>query len=117
MSINLTYFKELLLSWREKLLKGANDVANNSELGRGSIADPTDRAQLEENRITVLRIMDRERKLIKKIDEALERIENGTFGICISCGEEISKERLKVRPVADLCIECKSEEEKKGKIG
>jgi DnaK suppressor protein len=64
-----------------------------------------------------VRIRDRERKLISKIKEALERIEGGTFGICEVCGEEISEERLKARPVTTLCIDCKTEEEEKEKIG
>jgi DnaK suppressor protein len=59
----------------------------------------------------MLRIRDREHKLIKKIKKALERIDNGTFGICETCGEEISVKRLKARPVTSQCIECKSKEE------
>jgi DnaK suppressor protein len=59
----------------------------------------------------MLRIRDREHKLIKKIKKALDRIENGTFGICESCGEEISIKRLEARPVTSQCIECKSKEE------
>jgi DnaK suppressor protein len=73
--------------------------------------DPTDRASLEADRNFMLRIRDREHKLIKKIKKALERIDNGTFGICESCGEEIGIERLKARPVTSQCIECKSKEE------
>ena len=73
--------------------------------------DPTDRATLESDRNFMLRIRDREHKLIKKIKKALERVENGTFGICESCGEEISVERLKARPVTTQCIECKTKEE------
>ena len=73
--------------------------------------DPTDRATLESDRNFMLRIRDRESKLIKKIKQALERIENDTYGICETCGEEISVERLKARPVTSQCIECKSKEE------
>ena len=76
-----------------------------------SFPDPTDRATMERDRSFDLRIRDRERKLINKIHEALERIESGTFGICDSCGEEISVERLDVRPVTTLCIECKEKQE------
>jgi DnaK suppressor protein len=79
--------------------------------------DPTDRASLESDRNFLLRIRDRERKLILKIEEALDRIEKGTFGICEVCGEEISEERLQARPVTTLCIDCKTEEEEKEKIG
>jgi DnaK suppressor protein len=73
--------------------------------------DPTDRASLESDRNFMLRIRDRESKLIKKIKKALARIENGTFGICEKCGEDISKERLKARPVTTQCIDCKTKEE------
>jgi DnaK suppressor protein len=73
--------------------------------------DPTDRASLESNRNSVLRIRDRERKLIFKIEEALKRLDEGEFGICEECGEEIGIERLKARPVTTLCIECKSSQE------
>ena len=73
--------------------------------------DPTDRASMESNRNSVLRIRDRERKLIFKIQEALARLEAGEFGICEKCGEEIGIERLKARPVTTLLIECKSTQE------
>ncbi len=77
-----------------------------------SCADLTDRASFEIDRTFMLRIRDRESKLIKKIKKALERIEDSIFGICERCGEEISIKRLKARPVATLCIECKTKEEK-----
>jgi DnaK suppressor protein len=79
--------------------------------GKDNFPDPTDRASLESDRNFMLRIRDRERKLIVKIGEALARIENGEFGICESCGEEISEERLRARPVTTLCIDCKTREE------
>ena len=74
----------------------------------GNFPDPTDRASLEASRNSVLRIRDRERKLIFKIQEALQRLENGEYGICEECGEEIGIGRLKARPVTTLCITCKS---------
>jgi DnaK suppressor protein len=67
-----------------------------------------DRASLEADRNFLLRVRDRERKLIQKIDEALKRIGDGTFGICEVCGEEISEERLRARPVTTLCLNCKN---------
>jgi DnaK suppressor protein len=79
--------------------------------------DPTDRASLESDRNFELRIRDRERKLIMKIREAIERIDEGAFGICESCEEEISEARLRARPVTTLCIECKTEQERQEKIG
>jgi len=73
--------------------------------------DPTDRPSMEASRNSVLRIRDRERKLIFKIQEALQRLDNGEYGICEQCGEEIGIERLKARPVTTLCISCKSSQE------
>jgi len=78
--------------------------------------DPVDRASLESDRNFLLRIRDRERKLIGKIEKALERVENGTFGICERCGEDISEERLNARPVTTFCIECKAEQENQEKL-
>jgi DnaK suppressor protein len=77
----------------------------------GAFPDPTDRATMESERNLTLRIRDRERKLRKKIEEALARLLDGTFGICEVCGEEISYKRLEARPVTTLCINCKSEQE------
>ena len=80
--------------------------------------DPSDRATMESNRNSILRIRDRERKLIFKIEEALQRLEEGEYGVCEECGGEIGIERLKARPVTTLCIECKSSQEiaeRKGK--
>jgi DnaK suppressor protein len=78
--------------------------------------DPTDRAAMESDRNFLLRIRDRERRLILKIKAALERIDENTFGICEVCGEEISEKRLKVRPVTTLCIDCKTREEAEEKL-
>ena len=69
--------------------------------------DPNDRASLETEHINNLRIRDRERKLLGKVEEALERVENKTFGYCEECGEEIDEERLIIRPVTTFCIVCK----------
>ena len=74
-------------------------------------ADPTDRATLESDRNFLLRMRDRERKLLGKIDEAFARIEDGSYGRCEECGREIGLERLRARPVTTLCIDCKSSQE------
>ena len=74
-------------------------------------ADPADRASAESDRAFTLRIRDRERRLIRKIQAALQRIDDGTYGLCEDCGEEISIARLKARPVTKLCINCKSRQE------
>lgn len=77
----------------------------------GHFPDPTDRASLESHRNFTLRIRDRERKLILKIEEALKRLEEGSYGVCEACGDKIGIARLKARPVTTLCIECKSSQE------
>jgi len=112
----LAYFKELLTERLEVLLNEAEKTVTGMTNDKNTFPDPTDRANLETDRNFLLRIRDRERKLILKIKEALARIEDGTFGYCEECGEEISEERLKARPVTTLCIGCKTkaeEEEKK----
>lgn len=105
------YFRKLLNNWLEELLNQADDTVSGMTSPKENFPDPTDRAALEADRNFMLRIRDRENKLIKKIRQALERLDNDTYGICESCGEEISVERLKARPVTSLCIECKSKEE------
>ena len=107
----LNYFKKLLTERLDELLSEANrTVSGMSDLNE-NMPDPADRATLESDRNFELRIRDRERKLIGKIKEALERIDNGTYGICESCEEYISSERLEARPVTTLCIECKTKQE------
>jgi DnaK suppressor protein len=108
----LLYFKKLLQERLNALLDGAEKtVSGMSNDYKEELLDPTDRAALESNRNFTLRIRDRERKLIGKLNEALERIEDGTFGICEICGNQISEKRLIARPVTTLCIECKTEQE------
>ncbi len=107
----LAYFRELLNERLKVLLSEAEKTVTGMTNDKSTFPDPTDRANLETDRNFELRIRDRERKLILKIKEALARIEGGTFGICEECGEEISEERLKARPVTTLCIECKTKAE------
>lgn len=107
----LEFFKRLLNDQMKELLNQAgSSVADMSE-EISTYCDPLDRASLEIDRNFTLRIRDRESRLIKKIKKALERIEEGTFCICERCGEEISIKRLRARPVATLCIKCKTNEE------
>lgn len=108
---DIDYFKALLTDQLEELLSQADDTVSGMTVPKENFPDPTDRASLEADRNFMLRIRDREAKLIKKIKKTLDRIENGTFGICESCGEEISIKRLKARPVTTQCIDCKTEEE------
>jgi DnaK suppressor protein len=108
---DLDFFKKHLQQRMQELLSQADDTVSGMTTANDNFPDPTDRASLEADRNFMLRIRDRESKLIKKIKQALERIENGTYGICESCGEEISIKRLKARPVTTQCIECKAKEE------
>ena len=104
-------FKKHLAQRLEDLLNQAGNTVTGMTETKENFPDPTDRAALEADRNFMLRIRDREAKLIKKIKEALKRIENDTYGICESCGEDISIKRLKARPVTTQCIDCKSKEE------
>jgi DnaK suppressor protein len=104
-------FKKHLTERLEDLLNQAGDTVSGMTETKENFPDPADRAALEADRNFMLRIRDREAKLIKKIKAALERIENDTYGICESCGEDITLKRLKARPVTTQCIDCKSKEE------
>ncbi len=110
------YFKKLLTKRLDDLLVEANKTVTGMTDQGENFPDPTDRATLESDRNFTLRIRDRERKLIAKIKNALDRLDNGTFGICDECGEEISDKRLKARPVTTLCINCKKKQENQEKV-
>ena len=108
---DIEYFKDLLTGRLEDLLSQANHTVSGMTVPKENFPDTTDRATLEADRNFMLRIRDREAKLIKKIKKALDRIEDKTFGICESCGEDISIKRLKARPVTTQCIDCKTKDE------
>lgn len=108
---DLEFFKNFLNDRLQELLSHADSTVTGMTQPKDNFADPTDRASHEAERNFELRIRDREHKLIKKIKKAIERVENGTFGICEGCGEDISIKRLKARPVTTQCIECKTREE------
>lgn len=110
-------FRQILQEQMDQLLRDADRTVSDMTDEKTNFPDPTDRASLESDRNFELRIRDRERKLIAKIREALERIEAGEFGECEDCGEEIGQARLKARPVTTLCIDCKTEQERQEKIG
>jgi DnaK suppressor protein len=114
----LKFFRRLLEGRKRELLEEAERALDsmNSKSG-GALADPTDRASLESDRALILRMRDRERKLLTKINEAFSRIETGDYGRCNECGDEIGLERLKARPVTTLCIACKSAQEARERIG
>ncbi|MFP3983798.1 MAG: RNA polymerase-binding protein DksA [Desulfurivibrionaceae bacterium] len=107
----LEYFREKLLEMRDDLIGEADKTISGMSSDGNKYPDPTDRASAESERNFELRIRDRERKLLSKIDAALERIDDQTFGICDECGEDIALPRLEARPVTTLCIECKTKEE------
>jgi DnaK suppressor protein len=107
--------KKSLLSQKNSLLKEA-EVALNSLPGEINFPDMGDQATAETDRNFMLRLRDRERMLLKKIEETIERIDNNAYGICSSCGNEIGIKRLEARPVTDLCIECKVRQEEEEKI-
>ncbi|MBE9541706.1 MAG: RNA polymerase-binding protein DksA [Proteobacteria bacterium] len=109
------YFKVLLQSQLDELIEEAYKTVNGMTNFKDNFPDPTDRASLETDRNFLLRIRDRERKLIEKIKEALERIDNGTFGMCEICAKEVGEERLKARPVTTRCIDCKKKQEAREK--
>ncbi|MCK9174015.1 MAG: RNA polymerase-binding protein DksA [Desulforhopalus sp.] len=106
----IKFFRKQLLTTRDEMLLEANKTLNEMT-ETSNVPDPNDRATLESGRSFELRIRDREQKLVKKIDEAISRIDDGTFGICEACGEEIGLKRLEARPVTTLCINCKTSQE------
>lgn len=110
-----THFRKILQTLKEELLGDVERTVHTMQEEATVFADPNDRASQESDIALELRNRDRERKLIKKIDEALERIENGEYGLCESCGVEIGLQRLEARPTATLCIDCKTLEEMREK--
>lgn len=107
----LEHFREILRERFQELLAEAEKTVTGMTSSNDNYPDPTDRASLESDRNFMLRIRDRERKLLSKIKSALERIDSGDFGICEMCGDDIGEERLEARPVTTLCISCKKKQE------
>ena len=112
---DLQRFKTMLEESRQTLLQSAKRTLEESNFDTDDLPDEIDLASSEYNQSMVFRLRDREKFLLKKIDKALARIDDGTFGICERCEEEISIKRLEARPVTTLCIRCKEEQEKKEK--
>lgn len=108
----LEYFKGILLEKMNQLLGTAGKTMSEMSQEDDAFPDPLDRAMSESSRTIELRKRDRERKLIQKILKAIQKVEDKTYGTCEECGDEISEERLRVRPEATLCIRCKEEQEK-----
>jgi DnaK suppressor protein len=108
----LQFFRYLLTQKMNELLDEAEKTVSDMTTGKENFPDPNDRATLESDRNFELRIRDRERKLLVKIQEAIKRIDDGVFGMCEVCGGPISEKRLMARPVTTLCIDCKTKQEK-----
>jgi DnaK suppressor protein len=109
---DLLFFHRLLEERKRDILSEAERTVDTMNCRpEESFADPADRASLESDRNFLLRMRDRERKLLSKINEAFSRIGDGSYGKCEDCGGEIGFERLKARPVTTLCIRCKSAQE------
>lgn len=114
--------QQMILRIREDLLKQKETILSEAEVAINTLPeqtvfpDPGDQATAEVDRNFMLRLRGREQRLLKKIEEAVERIDSGAFGICESCGEEIDVKRLAARPVTTMCIACKIEQEEEEKL-
>ena len=116
MNTKVNVIRKKLLVQREELLSEAeNTISTKLGAEKQSFPDPTDQAAAELDNNFLLRLRGREQKLLKKIDEAIARIDEGTYGVCETCGGQISLKRLEARPVTTLCIECKTEQEENEK--
>ncbi|MCL7776780.1 RNA polymerase-binding protein DksA [Pasteurella multocida] len=104
----LLHFKKILQAWRDQIVEEATRTVAHMQDEASNFPDPADRATQEEEFSLELRTRDRERKLLKKIENTLKKLETGDFGYCDSCGIEIGIRRLEARPTADLCIDCKT---------
>lgn len=105
------HFRKILLEWKRQLMEETERTVHHMQDEAANFPDPNDRATQEEEFSLELRTRDRERKLVKKINEALARIETGEYGYCEACGVEIGIRRLEARPTATLCIDCKTLDE------
>ncbi|GAA5191825.1 RNA polymerase-binding protein DksA [Ferrimonas gelatinilytica] len=104
----LAHFKTILEAWRNQLREEVDRTLHHMQDEAANFPDPVDRAAQEEEFSLELRTRDRERKLIKKIEKTLMKVQDDDFGFCDSCGIEIGIRRLEARPTADLCIDCKT---------
>ena len=102
------HFRKILNSWKQELVEDIDRTMSVMQDDTVNLPDPNDRATLETDRSLELRTRDRERKLIKKINDSLIDLDKGDYGYCEDCGVEIGIKRLEARPTANLCIDCKS---------
>jgi RNA polymerase-binding transcription factor len=110
------YFRRRLLNWREEILRGSSETLRQLKEEDNRVADMSDWASYETERNFQLRARDRERKLLSKIDDALRRIEEGTYGFCEETQEPIGLRRLEARPIATLSIEAQERHERREKV-
>ena len=106
-----SHLTKILQTWRSQLMQQVNETVEHLQGEVGNAADPVDRAVQEEEFSVELRARDRERKLIKKIDQTIELLKESQYGYCESCGAEIGLRRLEARPTASLCVDCKTVDE------
>jgi DnaK suppressor protein len=107
----LAHFRKMLEAWKAELSQDIDTTLHSMQDEQTVFADPNDRATQESDMALELRNRDRERKLIKKINETLAKIDSGDYGYCEACGVEIGLDRLQARPTATLCIDCKTLDE------
>jgi DnaK suppressor protein len=112
----LAYFKAKLLTWKEDILRESKETLSHLQDENHVLPDVADRASSETDRSLELRTRDRQRKLISKIDSALKRIEDGSYGYCEETGDPISLKRLDARPIATLSIEAQERHEKRERV-
>lgn len=113
---SLTKFKKLLLEERQKVMNNSRKDLTDIKVDVDDLPDETDLAATEVSQTLAFKLRDRERLLLSKINEALEKIEDGSFGTCEDCEEPIEPKRLEARPVSTLCIACKEKQEHREKI-
>jgi DnaK suppressor protein len=104
----VTHFRTILNGWKRELMEEVDNTVSHMKDDAANFPDPNDRATQEEEFTLELRTRDRERKLIKKINQSLEDMDRGDYGFCESCGTDIGLRRLEARPTATLCIDCKT---------
>lgn len=107
----LAHFREILVAWKTALMEEADRTVDHMKEEAANFSDPADRATQEEEFALELRARDRERKLIRKIEKTIARVDADDYGFCDACGVEIGLQRLEVRPTAELCIDCKTTQE------
>jgi DnaK suppressor protein len=107
----LEHFRNILNAWKQELLDEVSRTVHSMQDETANHPDPNDRASQETDMALELRSRDRERKLIKKIEEAIATIDSGEYGFCETCGVEIGVQRLEARPTATLCVDCKTLDE------